>query len=374
MKFAIITHVPHILEKEEYFAYAPYVKEMNVWLQYVEVVLIVAPIYKTQKSAIDISYNHSNIQFIEVKSFCLLNFISILKTIINIPKIIWNIFKAMQQADHIHLRCPGNMGLLGALVQIFFPNKPKTAKYAGNWDPKSKQPLSYKLQQWILSNTFLTRNMQVLVYGEWKNQTKNIRPFFTASYFDKEKLQPCLRNLNTEIKCLFVGTITEGKNPVYAIELIKRIRKKGIPIRLDMYGNGVDKNRLEAEITKNKWENFVCFKGNQSAETLKKAYQDSHFMLLPSKSEGWPKAVAEAMFWGCVPITTPVSCVPIMLGNGARGKLLTMDIEIDATEIIKLLQNENLYQKMSSEALLWSQKYTFNSFEKEIKLLLKSKL
>jgi len=93
-------------------------------------------------------------------------------------------------------------------------------------------------------------------------------------------------------------------------------------------------------------------------------------MVLPSQSEGWPKAVAEAMFWGCVPITTPVSCVPTMLGNGTRGKLLTMDIESDATEIIKLLQNEKKYQKMSHEALLWSQKYTFDCFEKEIKKLL----
>jgi hypothetical protein len=34
----------------------------------------------------------------------------------------------------------------------FFPNKPKTAKYAGNWDPKSKT-WTY-MQQKILSNTF----------------------------------------------------------------------------------------------------------------------------------------------------------------------------------------------------------------------------
>ena len=70
------------------------------------------------------------------------------------------------------------MGLIGAIVNILFPNKQKTAKYAGNWDPKSKQPWSYRLQKWILSNTFLTKNMQVLVYGEWPNQTKNIKPFF----------------------------------------------------------------------------------------------------------------------------------------------------------------------------------------------------
>jgi len=102
----------------------------------------------------------------------------------------WNgliIFKAMYQADHIHLRCPGNIGLLGCVVQILFPFKLKTAKYAGNWDPKAKQPWSYRFQKWLLSNSFLTRNMKVLVYGEWEGSSKNIHPFFTATYWESEK-------------------------------------------------------------------------------------------------------------------------------------------------------------------------------------------
>jgi len=44
MTFAIITHVPHILEQNQYFAYAPYVREMNLWAKYANKLLIVAPI------------------------------------------------------------------------------------------------------------------------------------------------------------------------------------------------------------------------------------------------------------------------------------------------------------------------------------------
>ena len=46
-------------------------------------------------------------------------------------------------------------------------------------------------------------------------------------------------------------------------------------------------------------------------------------MILPSKSEGWPKAIAEGMFFGCIPIATPVSCVPWMLADGSRGILVS---------------------------------------------------
>ncbi len=89
----------------------------------------------------------------------------------------------MKQVNHIHLRCPGNVGLLGCIVQVFFPSKIKTAKYAGNWDPKSKQPIAYKLQKWILSNTLLSKKIKVLVYGEWLKQTKNIKTIFRNFYF-----------------------------------------------------------------------------------------------------------------------------------------------------------------------------------------------
>src|SRR5690554_3405822 len=163
MTILIITHVNHHKEQNNYYAYAPYVREMNIWLRYVDEVIIVAPLEKKYKTPIDIAYTHDNINFCKVVSFDITGFNQIVKTILSIPRICYTVFKAMQKADHIHLRCPGNMGLLGCIVQILFPNKKKTAKYAGNWDLNARQPLSYKLQKWILNNTLLTKNMQVLV-------------------------------------------------------------------------------------------------------------------------------------------------------------------------------------------------------------------
>ena len=187
MTFAIITFVPHIIEQNQYFAYAPYVREMNIWIKDLEQISIVAPISKTSKTLIDANYQHQNIDFIPIESFDIKSAQSIFKAIFKIPRISWRIYWAMKKADHIHLRCPGNISLLGCLVQILFPSKTKTAKYAGNWDLKAKQPWSYRMQKWILSNAFLSRNMQVMIYGEWENQSENCKPFFTATYSETEK-------------------------------------------------------------------------------------------------------------------------------------------------------------------------------------------
>ncbi len=370
MTFVIITHVPHILENKAIYAYAPYVREMNSWIKGIDKLIIVAPISSSLKTAIDVYYEHENIEFVAIKGFDVLSLKAILRSIYKIPVISWRIFWAMQKGDHIHLRCPGNMGLLGCLVQILFPNKIKTAKYAGNWDPKSKQPFSYKLQKWILSNTFLTRNMQVLVYGEWRGSTANIKPFFTATYTETDKLPLPPKDLKSRINFVFVGTLVRGKNPLYAIQLVETLYKKGHDVALTFYGEGMERNALEQYINEHNLQKIIFLEGNRSSDVIKTAYQSSHFVLLPSESEGWPKAIAEGMFWGCVPMATSVSCVPFMLDWGNRGVLLTMNLEEDFLQIEAVIKNEVDFIDKSKKASDWSRHYTMDVFEKEINTLL----
>ena len=376
MKLLIITHVPHIKVNHEYFGYAPYVREMNIWLRYVDEVVVVAPLVSESLTHIHESYvTNSPIRFVKVPEFDFTSFRNQLKAIPRALVALVKIYQAMQQADHIHLRCPGNMGLLGALVQILFPKKKKTAKYAGNWDPKSKQPWSYRLQKWILSNTFLTRNMQVLVYGEWEGTSKNIKSFFTATYSEEEMERLGVvetRRLGEEIMFLFVGTLSKGKQPLYVIQLVEELYKRGKNVILELYGEGSLRKELELYITQNNLESIISLKGNHSRETVLKAYQSSHFLILPSKSEGWPKVVAEAMFWGCVPIASPVSCVSYMMGNGSRGVILQEELNQDVDQIKIVINNQELYQKMASEGQTWSRQFTTHKFEVEISKVLRN--
>nr|WP_294925822.1 glycosyltransferase [uncultured Flavobacterium sp.] len=370
MKFAIITHVIHNQKGNQYFGYAPYIREMNIWLKYVDEVIVVGPLENKAITAIDLAYKHNKIDFKIVPNFNFIGFRNVFLALLKLPKIFWRIFWAMKSSDHIHLRCPGNVGLIGCIVQVLFPNKIKTAKYAGNWDPKSKQPWTYRLQKRILRNTFLTRNMQVLVYGDWENQSKNIKPFFTATYSEPEKETFQKTGFGETIEFVFVGSLVSGKNPIYAIKLVEQLIKMRQNLVLNLYGEGAERSVLEQYIKEKQLKRNIILHGNQDKETIKKAYQKSHFMLLPSKSEGWPKAIAEAMFWGCVPVATQVSCVPIMLDYGNRGILIEMNLKEDVEQIEKMISDENSFFTKSKLASDWSQKYTIDGFETEIKKLL----
>ena len=422
MKFAVFTHVEHV-EKEtgEYYAYAPYMREMNIWLQHVDKVEVVAPLRTEGRGSMEtwglgdwgtgrignmgtgrlgeqsLPYEHAELNFTEVPSFNFLNFSSSVISILKIPHISYKILVAMWRADHLHLRCPGNIGLLAAVAQIFFPKKPKSAKYAGNWDPYAKQPWTYRLQKWVLNNRFLTRNMQVLVYGDWPGQSKNIVPFFTASFSEEEKAKVAKKTFSEPFTFLFVGNLVEGKRPLEAIKLVEELNlvlknamDQEIRANIEIYGDGQEREMLENHCRENKLEKMVNFKGNRSLEELKAAYQKAHFVILPSRSEGWPKALAEGMFFGCIPIATPVSCVPWMLNHGCRGVVLeecsqgptakgqqlkksgqrTKDREDDVKKIIRLLADREKMQRISDDAKDWSQQYTLERFEVAIQEVL----
>ncbi|MFD2517918.1 glycosyltransferase family 4 protein [Salinimicrobium flavum] len=408
MRFAIFTHVEHKEREGWYYAYAPYVREMNIWWNHVEEVEMIAPLTTWERGASGteelgggvIRYEHSKLTFNEIPSFNFLSFLSAVKAFIKIPYIFFKMFGAMRRADHLHLRCPGNIGLLACICQVFFPSKPKSAKYAGNWDPQSVQPWTYRLQKWILSNSFLTRNMQVLVYGQWPGQSKNVVPFFTASFSKKEIAEVPEKAFSEHLIFLFVGNLVKGKRPLEAVKLVEAINSvsengtnREICASLHIYGVGPERKRLEKYVTKNELEEIVIFKGNRPIEELKEAYQKAHFVILPSMSEGWPKAIAEGMFFGGIPIATPVSCVPWMLKYGSRGVLLedccqqptansqqlkrsgqrTENRGQDVAKILKLLTDQEEMKRMSEEAKKWSQEYTLERFEEAIKEVLNNK-
>jgi len=137
--------------------------------------------------------------------------------------------------------------------------------------------------------------------------------------------------------------------------------------------------------------------GNCKLEELKEVYKASHFLILASQSEGWPKAVAEAMFFGCIPVATAVSCVPWMLGDGSRGILLPVVdrgewrvesgnkgkrkeesvpksrewIDESVDKIIELIEDPGEMKRKSMAAQEWSQEYTLERFEDAVKEVLK---
>ena len=172
---------------------------------------------------------------------------------------------------------------------------------------------------------------------------------------------------------VFAASLVSGKRPLFTIQIIEALNKRGYPSKLHMFGDGPLQSELQDYVDENNLFEQIVLYGNRDITELKAYYQRAHFNILPSKSEGWPKAVAEGMFFGCVPITTNVSCVSWMLDSGSRGILIKPDLEKATQAIIKSIKNSDLTLK-AKKAQEWSQQYTFDRLESDIKDVLDQQL
>lgn len=371
-QFLIVSYAVHKQKDGMLFSYAPYVREMNLWLRHVDKVRVVAPLLKGDPDPLDMAYVHPQMKFVPIPGLDFTNGVSAIKSLLYIPVVFLILFKEMLITRHIHLRCPGNVGLIGLLVQMFFPLKHKTVKYANNWDPRSQQPFSYRIQKKILRNPCLSQKMKVLVYGEWHEKSKNIVPFYTASYTKADRQETTIRQLNANVplRLLFVGTLTPNKRPHTAIKVVSALNKSGIDAQLTLIGDGyqhqslVDLSRDEGVVDR------ILFTGKMSPVDVVAHFKQSHFLIFMSWSEGWPKVIAEAMWWGCVPISTDVSCVKSMLGDGTRGLVISPEADEVAREIIKLLNHPSRYAEMARSGMEWSRQYHLERFEQDVSQML----
>ncbi|MDY2587159.1 glycosyltransferase family 4 protein [Winogradskyella aquimaris] len=366
-KFLVVTYTPLIKKEGEYYSYSPYVDEMDMWFSFADEYRILSPdSYPTD--FLSKPFQSKNIKGYRIPFIAFNSFSRIIKGIVLLPFVIFQIFRAMFWANHIHFRSPGNITLIGAVVQIFFPFKKKSVKYAGNWDPNSKQPLSYRVQKAIFRNTILSKNINVLVYGEWPNETSNVVPFMSATYRESEKQPFKHRDFNGRLKFVFIGAMVVGKRPKLTVQIVQKLLDNGIDAELHMFGDGDLIEEIRELVKHYNLQDRIHIYGNRDKSEIKQCLLDAHFSILPSKSEGWPKAIAEGMFFGAIPISTKISCLPWILDYGKRGILIDEDLNEAFSVILNELRKGNDYlNTMSKKAQDWAQQYTLDRLEQEIK-------
>ena len=70
----------------------------------------------------------------------------------------------------------------------------------------------------------------------------------------------------------------------------------------------------------------VIYHGILDRRGINKIYEDSHFIILPSQSEGFPKVLAEASSFGCIPIVPPIPSILSSINDKKKNGIILNDI------------------------------------------------
>jgi glycosyltransferase involved in cell wall biosynthesis len=115
----------------------------------------------------------------------------------------------------------------------------------------------------------------------------------------------------------FVGRLVEGKRPGDALSAIERVRETHPGARLFFVGRGPLRAALERRVAERGLGDAVTFLGEVPHEEMPGLYRGADLFVLPSRAEGLPRTVLEALATGTPVVTSDLSQLrPIVDGAG----------------------------------------------------------
>jgi glycosyltransferase involved in cell wall biosynthesis len=103
---------------------------------------------------------------------------------------------------------------------------------------------------------------------------------------------------------LFVGRLTDGKRPADAIDAVARIRETHPEVKLYIAGDGEKRHSLESLVESRNLSAAVTFLGQVAYDEMPALYRAADVLVLPSRTEGMPRTILEALATGTPVVTS----------------------------------------------------------------------
>lgn len=246
------------------------------------------------------------------------------------------------------------------LYEIKFRNRKGLRKYLC----RLYIPLFAKLLEVMIKHGVTTVSGYSL-YDRYRFISSNIYIFMghLISTADIEGDLPAIVNNYSakKIRLLWVGRIVEYKGLDYLIDALKSIIDgNSFDPELVIVGEGYYQDELKRKISKLNLEKYVTFYGFiPFGKELLDLYRGADIFVLPSLTEGAPKAFGEAMSKGLPIIASSVGGITKMIEDGKNGLLVPpADAHALAKAIERLAGDKNLRSQIIKNNLKKAKLYT----------------
>jgi glycosyltransferase involved in cell wall biosynthesis len=236
--------------------------------------------------------------------------------------------KYLLKSDVVHAPIPGDIGTIAMLLAPLF-NKKIFVRYCGNWKVIKTLPEKF----WVWYGEKLTKkNIAYLTTGgdiePPSKKNKNIKWIFSSSMLQNEINGFSQKDFDIQqtFKIAIGGRLIKEKGFGITIEAIARLINEIKSIQLVIYGEGPDRKIFEERVKQLGLTKNVVFLGKLSATEVHKVLGEIDIFCFPTySSEGFPKAVIEAMAHGVPIISTDVSVIPNLISNTHKPAGLIVD-------------------------------------------------
>lgn len=156
------------------------------------------------------------------------------------------------------------------------------------------------------------------------------------------------------LRLLFVGTFGARKGCPELLQALARVRERGMDVTLRLVGKEEhhgEESELRDLVRVLGLEGTVMFDGVISPDRLPAIYASADVFVLPSKREGLPVALLEAMSAGLPPLTTPVGGIPDLVQDDVSGIVVRPgDVDDLAVALSRLSTEGDLRSRLGESA------------------------
>jgi len=323
LKLLIISHTEHYKTTDgTIVGWSPTVNEINHLAPHFESVTHMAMLHNTTAPQSVMPYTATNSHFEALPPLGGQSLFQKLKTLMLMPLVIYKVHKALRKADVFQLRTPTGIAVFLIPYLTLFSKKNGWYKYAGNW-MQTRPPLGYRVQRWLLKH----QNRLVTINGKWHNQPQHCltfeNPCLSQNDIDYGKQLRSSKTIDGKINFCYVGRLETSKGIGRIIEAFTKLtaEQKSKVGTLHLVGHGNEIAGFE-DMAKSTDINIV-FHGFLHREDVLQVYKNSHVFVMPTTaSEGFPKVIAEAANFGCLPIVSNVSSIAQYIRHQQNGLII----------------------------------------------------
>jgi glycosyltransferase involved in cell wall biosynthesis len=374
MRLLIISHTEHHLHGEAVAGWGPTIREIDTLASLFDEVVHIAHLHPGKAPNSALPYQSPRVTPRLLPPSGGNRLLDKLNIIAQYPGYLRAILRAMRDADVVHVRCPANISLL-ALFCLALTRQPRRRwiKYAGNWQPDQREPLSYTLQRWLLRRN-LARGT-VTVNGCWDGQERHVHSFLNPCLTHEELDEACRaskdKQLTPPIRLLFVGRLERAKGAGEALRVVAQLQSLHVPVQLDVIGDGPEAPFFHQQALQLAVSDVTQFHGWLPRTELGAFYAQSHLLLLPTRSEGWPKVIGEAMAYGVVPLAGRVGSIPYYLRTFGVGKALdSADVSAFVNAVLHYVKHASKWREESERSREVAGLFSYNKYLETVREML----
>jgi glycosyltransferase involved in cell wall biosynthesis len=271
------------------------------------------------------------------------------------------LLQEIRRADVVHAPIPGDIGTIGMLLALIW-RKPLFVRYCGNWFVQ--RTTAEHFWKWFMRQFAAGRNVMLATGGSAElpaPDNPNVHWIFSTSLPEAE-LRICSRHrdqpLSDSPRLIVVCRQERGKGIETIIESLPAIRRMFPRACLDVVGDGGALSGFKKLAVAQGVEKEVTFHGKVDHAQVIRLLQQADLFCYPTASEGFPKAVLEALACGLPVVTTRVSVLPELIGTGCGLLLDEATPAALARTVVDCLSDAERYRAMSARALETASQYS----------------